>query len=168
VALRGEAFGMPLLAHEPYPDVAFAAAHGIRLVSFDELLAESDFLSLHLPMTPQTRHLINRHTLAKMKPGAFLINTARGAMVCEADLREALRSGHLAGAGLDVFEEEPPGRNPLFELDNILLTPHAAGSDTQSLADMAKSAAEAVASLSRGQWPAEKVVNPEVRERFRW
>jgi phosphoglycerate dehydrogenase-like enzyme len=119
-------------------------------------------------VTPQTRHLIKRHTLAKMKPGAFLINTARGAMVHEADLREALRSGHLAGAGLDVFEEEPPGRNPLFELDNILLTPHAAGSDTQSLADMAKSAAEAVASLSRGQWPAEKVVNPEVRERFRW
>jgi D-3-phosphoglycerate dehydrogenase len=168
VALRGEAFGMRLLAHEPYPDTAFAAAHHIRLVPFDGLLAESDFLSLHLPLTPQSRHLLNRQTLARMKRGAFLINTARGAMVCEPDLLEALRSGHLAGAGLDVFEEEPPGRNPLFELDNVLVTPHAAGTDSQSLADMALSAAEAVASFSRGEWPAEKVVNPEVRERFRW
>jgi phosphoglycerate dehydrogenase-like enzyme len=168
VALRGEAFGMRLLATEPYPDTAFAAAHHITLVPFERLLAESDVLTLHLPMTPEARNLINRQTLAKMKPGAFLINTARGAMVCEADLLEALRSGHLAGAGLDVFEEEPPGRIPLFEMENIVITPHAAGSDTRSLADMAQSAAEAVASFSRGEWPAEKVVNPEVRERFRW
>ncbi len=168
VALRGEAFGMRLLATEPYPDTAFAAAHRITLVPFDRLLAESDILTLHLPMTPESRHLINRQTLARMKRGAFLVNTARGAMVCEADLLEALRSGHLAGAGLDVFEEEPPGKIPLFELDNVVLSPHAAGGDTKSLDDMALSAAEAVVSLSRGQWPAEKVVNPEVRERFRW
>ncbi len=168
VALRGEAFGMPLLATEPYPDTAFAAAHRITLVPFDRLLAESDILTLHMPMTPEVRHLINRQTLAQMKRGAMLINTARGAMVNEADLLEALRSGHLAGAGLDVFEEEPPGHTPLAELDNVVLTPHAAGGDTKSLADMALSAAEAIAAFSRGQWPAEKVVNPEVRERFRW
>jgi phosphoglycerate dehydrogenase-like enzyme len=103
-----------------------------------------------------------------MKPTAFLINTARGGLVSEADLLEALRGGRLAGAGLDVYDQEPPGLNPLFELPNVLLTPHAAGSDTQSLADMALSAAEAVVAFSRGQWPAEKVVNPEVRARFRW
>jgi phosphoglycerate dehydrogenase-like enzyme len=103
-----------------------------------------------------------------MKPTAFLINTARGGLVCEADLLDALRSKRLAGAGLDVFEEEPPPRNPLLELDNVVLTPHAAGGDLQSRDDMARSAAEAVVSLSRGEWPAEKIVNPEVRARFRW
>jgi D-3-phosphoglycerate dehydrogenase len=168
VALRGEAFGMPLLAYDPVADTAFAAAHGIRLVPFDELLAKSDFLTLHLPVTPETKYLINRQTLARMKPTAFLINTARGALVNEADLLEALRNKRLAGAALDVFEQEPPGRSPLFELDNVLLTPHAAGTDTQSRDDMALSAAQAIVDLSRGQWPAEKIVNPEVRDRFRW
>jgi len=168
VALRGEAFGMPLLAYEPYPDRAFAAAHRIELVSMDRLLAESDFLSLHLPLTAESKHLINRTTLAKMKPTAFLINTARGGLVCEADLLETLRNKKLAGAGLDVFEEEPPGRLPLFELDNVVLTPHAAGGDLRSRDDMALSAAEAIVALSRGEWPAEKVVNPEVRAKYRW
>jgi phosphoglycerate dehydrogenase-like enzyme len=168
VALRGEAFGMPLLAYEPFPDREFAAAHKIELVSMDRLLAESDFLSLHLPMTDASKHLINKNTLAKMKPTAFLINTARGGLVCEADLLEALRSKKLGGAGLDVFEEEPPGKSPLFELDNVVLTPHAAGGDVRSRDDMALSAAEAIVSLSRGEWPAEKIVNPEVRSKFKW
>ena len=168
VALRGEAFGMKLLAYEPYPDKAFAAAHKIELVPFEQLLVESDFLSLHLPMSAASKHLINKKTLAMMKPTAFLVNTARGGLVCEADLLEALKTKKIAGAGLDVFEEEPPGMSPLFELDNVLLTPHAAGVDLQSRDDMALSAAEAIVSLSRKEWPAEKVVNPEVRERFRW
>jgi D-3-phosphoglycerate dehydrogenase / 2-oxoglutarate reductase len=168
VALRGEAFGMKLLAYDPYPDHAFAAAHGVTLMPFDRLLAESDFLSLHLPVTAETRHLINRQTLKRMKPTAFLVNTARGALVNEADLLEALRAGQLAGAGLDVFEQEPPGKSPLFELDNVLLTPHGAGTDRKSRDDMALSAAEAIVALSRGEWPAEKVVNPEVRPGFRW
>jgi D-3-phosphoglycerate dehydrogenase len=168
VALRGEVFGMKLLAYDPYPDHAFAAAHGITLLPFERLLAESDFLSLHLPVTAETRHLINRQTLKLMKPTAFLVNTARGALVNEADLLEALRAGRLAGAGLDVFEEEPPGKSPLFELDNVLLTPHGAGTDRKSRDDMALSAAEAIVALSQGEWPAEKVVNPEVRPAFRW
>jgi phosphoglycerate dehydrogenase-like enzyme len=168
VALRGEAFGMRLLAYEPAPDTAFAEAHGITLVPFERLLAESDFLTLHLPLTPASRHLINRAALARMKPAAFLVNTARGGLVCEADLLEALRSRRLAGAGLDVFEEEPPGRNPLFDFDNVLVTPHAAGQDLQSRDDMALSAAQAIVDLSRGRWPADKVVNPEVRAKFKW
>jgi phosphoglycerate dehydrogenase-like enzyme len=168
VALRGEAFGMRLLAYEPFPDTAFAAAHHITLVPLDRLLTESDFLSLHLPLTPESRRMINRQTLGRMKPTAFLVNTARGGLVDEGDLLEALKAKRIAGAALDVFEQEPPGKNPLFELDNVLLTPHAAGMDVQSRDDMARSAAEAIVSLSRGEWPAEKVVNPEVRAKFKW
>jgi len=168
VALRGEAFGMKLLAYEPFPDKSFAEAHQIELVSFERLLEASDFLSLHLPMSVETKHLINKKTLARMKPTAFLVNTARGGLVCEADLLEALKTKKIAGAALDVFEQEPPGKNPLFELDNVLLTPHAAGGDLKSRDDMALSAAEAIVALKRGDWPTEKVVNPAVRERFRW
>jgi phosphoglycerate dehydrogenase-like enzyme len=169
MATRAIAFEMRVIAHDPVPDSAFAAAHGIELVPFDRLLAESDFLSLHLPLTPATRHVINRDAIAKMKPGAVLVNTSRGGLVGEADLVPPLRDGKLAGACLDVFEEEPtPADNPLRSLPNVVLTPHAAGVDVQSLEDMARSAAEAVASLRRGEWPAEKVVNPQVRENFRW
>jgi phosphoglycerate dehydrogenase-like enzyme len=168
VALRGEAFGMRLMAYEPAPDRAFAAAHGVELVPLDRLLAESDYLSLHVPLTPESKYLINRTTLARMKPTAFLVNTARGGLVNEADLLEALRTGRPAGAALDVFEQEPPGRNPLFELDNVVLTPHAAGVDLRSRDDMALSAAQSIVALRRGEWPAAQVVNPEVRARFRW
>ncbi|HKI31583.1 MAG TPA: phosphoglycerate dehydrogenase [Gemmataceae bacterium] len=167
VAVRGAAFGMTLLAYEPYPDAAFVRQYRVTLVPLERLLAESDFLSLHLPLTAESKHLINRATLARMKPTAFLINTARGGLVCEADLYEALRTGRLAGAGLDVFEQEPPGASPLFGLDNVVVTPHAAGVDLQSRDDMALSAAQAIVSLLRGDWPTEKVVNPEVRAKFR-
>jgi phosphoglycerate dehydrogenase-like enzyme len=169
VASRGQAFGMKVIAHDLFPDAvrAFASAQGIPLLPFEELLRESDFLSLHMPATPQTRHLINRRTIAQMKPTAFLINTARGSLVCEADLCEALKAGRLGGAGLDVFEEEPPGKSPLFERPNVVLTPHAARTDLQSRDDMALSAALAIVDLMRGSWPAEKVVNPAVREKFK-
>lgn len=169
MATRAQAFEMRVLAHDPAPDGAWAAQHGVPLVSFEELLRESDFLSLHMPAIPQTQHLINRRTLALMKPTAFLLNTSRGAVVNEVDLHEALAGGRLAGAGLDVFEQEPPAPdNPLLKLANVVLTPHAAGVDLRSRDDMAESAARAIVSLLRGEWPAEKVVNPLVRERFRW
>jgi D-3-phosphoglycerate dehydrogenase / 2-oxoglutarate reductase len=168
MAIRGACFGMRLLAYEPFPDRDFAAQYNVGLVSLEQLLAESDYLSLHMPATAASRHLINRDTLRRMKPTAFLLNTARGAIVNEAHLIEALQAGRLAGAGLDVFEEEPPADSPLLHMDNVVVTPHAAGVDLQSRDDMALSAAEAIIALSRGQWPAEKIVNPEVRERFRW
>jgi D-3-phosphoglycerate dehydrogenase / 2-oxoglutarate reductase len=169
VATRAIAFEMRVIAYDPFPDTAFCAANNISLVSFEKLLAESDFLSLHLPSTPQTRHLINRDTLSRMKPDAVLVNTSRGGLVCEADLIPALREKKIAGAVLDVFEQEPlPHDHPLRGLENVVLTPHAAGVDILSLGDMARSAAEAVASLKRGDWPAEKVVNPEARAAFRW
>jgi D-3-phosphoglycerate dehydrogenase len=168
VAVRGAAFGMRLIAYDPFPDHAFAAANGVTFVPLDQLFREADFLTLHLPLSPASRHLVNRKTLALMKPDAFLVNTARGGLVCEADLLDALRGGRLAGAGLDVFEKEPPGANPLFELDRVVLTPHTAGQDHRSREDMALSAARAVIDLSHGVWPEEKVVNPQVRSRFAW
>lgn len=168
MAIRGACFRMKLIAYEPFPDPAFAEQNGVSFVSWDQLLAESDYLSLHMPATPESRHIINRQSLARMKPTAFLINTARGSLVNEADLVEALEAKRLAGAGLDVFEREPPGEHPLFRLENVVFTPHAAGVDLQSRDDMAYSAAQAIAGLSRGEWPAEKIVNPEVRSRFQW
>jgi phosphoglycerate dehydrogenase-like enzyme len=159
---------MKVIAHDPFPDKAFGEKHGIPFLPFEDLLRQSDYLSLHLPATPQTKHLINRQTLAMMKPTAFLINTARGSLVNEVDLYEALKAKKIAGAGLDVYEEEPPGKIPLCELDTVVLTPHAAGTDLQSRDDMALSAATAIVSLSRGEWPAEKVVNSAVKELFKW
>lgn len=168
VAIRGAAFGMKLIAFEPFPDQAFAKAHGITFVTFDQLLAESDFLTLHLPATKESRHLINRTSLVKMKPTSFLVNTARGALVNEPDLADALEKKQIAGAGLDVFEDEPPSDCAFFKMPNVVVTPHAAGVDLQSRDDMALSAAQAIISLSRGEWPTEKVVNPEVKAKFRW
>src|SRR5262249_6984089 len=122
VALRGIAFGMPLLAYEPCPDGRFVAQHDVALVPVGELLADSDYVSLHVPLTTESKYLINERTLGLMKPTAFLVNTSRGGLVCEADLLKALRSRRIAGAALDVFEEEPAVANPLFDLDNVVLT----------------------------------------------
>ena len=168
MATRAQAFEMKVLAHDPFPDADWAKAHAVPLVSMEQLLRESDFLTLHMPALPETTNLINARTLAMMKPTAYLINTSRGAVIHEADLYEALKTKRIAGAGLDVFAQEPPGENPLLTLDNVVLTPHAAGVDLQSRDDMARSAADAIISLSRGEWPSEKVVNPQVREAFRW
>lgn len=168
VAIRGQCFGMKLLACETMQDQAFADKLGLKFVPLEKLLAESDYVSLHVPSMPETRHLINRKTLALMKPTAYLLNTSRGGLVNEPDLVDALRSGKIAGAGLDVFEEEPPGDSPFFHMENVVVTPHAAGVDLQSRDDMALSAAQAIVDLMQGKWPAEKVVNGEVKGKFKW
>jgi D-3-phosphoglycerate dehydrogenase len=168
VAVRGACFGMRLLAFEPYPDRAFCEQYKVQLLPLNQLLAEADFVTLHVPLAAESKHLISKQTLGLMKPTAFLVNTARGGLVCEADLLAALQAKQIAGAGLDVFEEEPCRTNPLFHLDNVLVTPHAAGVDLQSRDDMALSAALAIRSLSKGEWPTEQVVNAEVRMKFRW
>src|SRR5262249_23173513 len=145
------------------------ARHGIQRVGFDELLAIADVVSLHTPLTPETRGLINRTTLAKMRPGSYLINTARGGLVVEADLAESLASGHLAGAGLDVLNSEPPEPgNPLIKLPNVVISPHMGGIDVKSMADMADLAARCVVSLHEGKWPAGCVVNNELEPGWRW
>ena len=169
VALRGLAFNMRVIAHEPFPDANFVKQQGVQLLSFDEVIREADFLSIHAPLGPQSRHLINARTLALMKPTAYLVNTARGGLVNEPDLYRVLKERRIAGAALDVFDEEPPPRdNPLLTLDNVVLTAHTAGVDLRSRDDMALSAAQAIVDLSRGQWPAEKIVNPEVWPKFKW
>lgn len=125
VALRGNGFSMKVLAYDKYPDEEFAREKGVVLTDFFEVLQRADFLSLHLPLTPETRSIINEAALKRMKRGAYLINTARGELIEEQDLYRALCAGHLAGAALDAFSEEPPDRNnPLFQLDNVVVTPH--------------------------------------------
>ena len=169
VATRGLAFGMKVIACDPYPDRAWLADHlMVDLVEWSDVVARSDFLTLHMPPSKEAHQLINAKSLAQMKPTAFLINTARGAVVNEADLVAALKNKTIAGAGIDVFELEPPGDHPLFKFDNVVITPHAAGVDLQSRDDMAMSAAQAIVSLSRGEWPAEKIVNPDAKSKFKW
>jgi phosphoglycerate dehydrogenase-like enzyme len=143
-----------LLACDELANREFVEEHNIELVDLDTLLATSDFVTLHAPMTPATRAMINRDTLARMKPGSILVNTARGGLVNETDLLEALQSGHLAAAGLDVLCVEPPPQDhPLLKLDNVIVTPHLAAFDTQAREDMAVGAAQNIIDLLAGRWP---------------
>jgi D-3-phosphoglycerate dehydrogenase len=132
VALRAEAFDMRVLGYDPYISEAAAKEFSVELVPLDRLLAESDFVSLHTALSPATQNLINAESLAKMKKGAFIINAARGELIEEAALADALKSGHIGGAGLDVFAVEPPKNSPLVGLPNVIATPHIAGSTTEA------------------------------------
>lgn len=130
VALRLRAFKCTLIAHDPAADTDFADSNGIELVTLDNLIARADFISLHCPLLPTTRSMVNESFLAQVKPGAFLINTARGEIIDEAALLRALQSGHLRGVALDTFALEPPGKdNPLLSLPQVIATPHC-GSHT--------------------------------------
>jgi D-3-phosphoglycerate dehydrogenase len=165
VARKARAFGMRVLAHDPYAGPEAAAELGARLLPLPELLAESDYVSLHTPLTPETRHLIGAAELAAMKPTAMLINTARGPVVDEAALVEALTSGGIAAAGLDVFEEEPlPPDSPLCRLENVLLTPHVASVSPEAMRRLWEEVGRAAADVLRGRWP-KYVANPGVRPR---
>jgi phosphoglycerate dehydrogenase-like enzyme len=162
-ATRARAFRMNVIACDPYVDGTFARQHGIPLVGLEGVLRQSDFISLHVPLTPETRNLIRAETIAMMKPTAMLVNTSRGEVVCEADLVEALTAKRIAAAGLDVFEHEPLKNHPFQALPNVVLTAHTAGVDFRSREDMVRFAAEAIVEVLGGGWPAERVVNPEVR-----
>jgi D-3-phosphoglycerate dehydrogenase / 2-oxoglutarate reductase len=169
VATRAIGVGMKVLAFEPQPSDEFLAKWPIEIASLDDLLARSDYVSIHSPLTPQSQHLINAQTLARMKRGSVLINTARGGLVDEAALCDALRSGHLRAAGLDVFEIEPlPVESPLLKFDNVLLAGHVAGMDNESKYDTFQMAAETIVELYRGGWPAERIVNLRGATSWRW
>ncbi len=169
LAYRALALGMRVLATEKFPNPEFVRSNNIELVELDELLSGSDVISVHAPLTDETRGLFNADAFSKMKPGSIFLNTARGGLMVEADLHAALSSGHLRSAGLDVFEQEPPSAdNPLFKLDNIVVSPHIAGADETSLVAMGVEAAECIASLHRGQWPEGAVVNEAIKDTFRW
>ncbi len=125
LAKRLSGFDCRLLAYDPFPDHAFAAQYHIAFLPLDDLLPQADFVSLHLPLLPETKEMVNREFLGKMKAGSYLINTSRGEVVDEDALLEALRSGHLRGAGLDAFKEEPPPQDhPLLALPQVIATPH--------------------------------------------
>jgi D-3-phosphoglycerate dehydrogenase / 2-oxoglutarate reductase len=169
VAVRASAFRVHVVAFDTLADAEFDKAHGIARLPLDDLLACSDVVSLHVPLTDETRGLVNRQFLSTMRAGSYLINTSRGGLVVEADLRDALLAGHLAGAGLDVLSREPPAPdNPLLGLPSVILCPHIAGTDTQSMREMAELAAATIVELYQNRWPAECVVNSELRASWRW
>ena len=155
VAKRAKGFDAKVLAYDPFADAQKVAQHGATLTTLEDLLARCDYVSLHLPYSKDTRHIINADTLAMMKKGAFLINTARGGLIDEAALLEVLKSGHLGGAGLDVFENEPdlddPNVKGLLAHPNVIATAHAAGSSEEGLQRTNKIAAQTVIDLLNGR-----------------
>ena len=161
VAKRAAGFGMRLLAFDPVPN-AEAVALGIEFVSLDALLAESDFVSLHAALTPETRGLMGEAQFRRMKRSAYLVNTARGAMVDETALVRALTEGWIAGAALDAFITEPlPANHPLAHAPNLLLTPHQASFGFDTGSRVSEAAAQAIVDCHAGRRP-RWVVNPEV------
>ena len=142
VAERAQGLSMKVIAYDPYLTEERAAEIGVEKVELDALLARADFVSLHTPLTDQTRGILDAAAMKKMKPGARIVNCARGGLVVEKDLYDALTSGHLAGAALDVFEEEPATDNPLFALDNVICTPHLGASTTEAQENVAVQIAE--------------------------
>jgi len=160
VAQRAKGFEMKVVAHDPYWPEAFAAGQGIERIAIDELLKVSDVISIHAPLTPENRGMIDARALKTMKPSAILINAARGGIVNEADLYQALKDKVIAGAGIDVFETEPPGDSPLLELDNVVLTPHTAAFTFEGMNNMSVGAVEQLIEYQKGNKPAH-IVNPE-------
>ncbi len=159
-----EGFGMEVVAYDPMLDVNTVAPWVRRSASLEELLAQADVVTIHCALTPETRHLFNRRTLSLMRPGALFVNTSRGPVVDEVALAAALQDGPLGGAGIDVYESEPPvANNPLFGIENTILTAHTAGLTIESARKLAVSAAGQVLAALDGVRPA-NLVNPEVWE----
>jgi D-3-phosphoglycerate dehydrogenase len=168
VARVARAMDMNVVVYDPYISAERAAELGVTLVpTLEALLSTSDVVSLHSPATPETRHLINARSLARMKPGAFLINTARGALIDESALIQALDSGRLAGAGLDVFDPEPPDlENPLLHRDNVIATPHIASATGAGKDRLWRTAIAQAIQVLRGERPPH-LLNPEVWDKRR-
>jgi D-3-phosphoglycerate dehydrogenase len=167
VARRARGFGMVLLAYDPFVSPDYARVLGVELMSLEQLLPQCDFLTLHTPLTSTTEHLIGAKELALLKPGARIINVARGELIDEAALLQALEAGKLAGVALDVFTQEPPGPTPLLKHPKVVLTPHLGASTQEAQREVAREAAEQVLAVLRGE-PARNTVNapfllPEVR-----
>ena len=161
-ARKAAGLGMQVVGCDPYLS---DWPSGIRRLSLDDLLRESDIVSVHVPLTDETRHLIGERVLRQMKPTAFLVNTSRGGVVDTAAIARALRENWIAGAGLDVLEQEPiPAGSPLLALPNLILTPHAAWYSENSTEDLKRKVAEAVVAVLKGKRP-DSVINPDVYAR---
>lgn len=160
VAPKAQSFGIRVVAYDPYVKDDVLARAGVDRVDFDELVRISDYISIHTPLIPATHHLFGADVFPRMKPSAYLINTARGPIVDEAALARALDQKQLAGAALDVMEQEPPANSPLFGRDNVILTPHTSFYSEESLVDLQTKAAEEVLRALTGK-PVRNPVNPE-------
>jgi D-3-phosphoglycerate dehydrogenase len=164
VAPKAQAFGIKVVAYDPYIERdAFTRAR-VEKVEFDELLKVSDYISIHSPLVPETRHLFNADVFRRMKPTAYLVNTARGPIIDETALAQALDAKQLAGAGLDVLSQEPPNGSPLFGRDNVILTPHTSFYSVESLVDLQVKAADEIVRVFNGEMP-RNPVNPEALRR---
>ena len=161
VALRAKGFQMKVVAYDPYWPAEFADQEGIEQMPLDELLKVADVVTIHVPLTPENKGLINARAFKLMKPTALLINAARGAIVAESDLYQALRNGEIGGAGLDVFAPEPPTESPLLELDNVVLSPHTAAFTHEAMDNMSKGIVDQLIDYYQGKQPAH-LVNPEI------
>ncbi len=163
LAQKARGLGMRVIAHDPYVLPGVPASQGVSLVGLDELLAESDYVSLHTPLTEETKHLIGPDEFGLMRPTAYFVNTARGQCVSEDALVDALERGLIAGAGLDVTENEPLGEDsPLRSSPNVILTGHSAGYSEIADTELWAKPMTQVARVFRGEWPP-YAINPEVR-----
>lgn len=162
VAKRAQAFDMTVIAHDPYGNADIAASMGVQLLGLDEVLGVADYLSLHAVVTPETQDIISAGNIAKMKDGVRIINAARGALIHEQDLADAIKSGKVAGAAVDVYSKEPPPEDhPLIGLDGVIDTPHLGASTVEAQEAVAVEAAEKViAALTQGIY--QDVSNPDV------
>jgi D-3-phosphoglycerate dehydrogenase len=165
---KARGLGLTVIAHHPSLPEAVFAQHQTESVSLDDLFTRSDFISVHLPLSAQTRHIVNRDLLRKMKPTSFLVNTSRGGVIDQTALILALQEGWIAGAGLDVFEPERLSHDhPLLNVPNLLTTPHVAFYSEESVAELEVKAAQNVADILSGRRPG-TVLNPQVFELPRW
>ncbi len=164
MAPKAKPFGLRVVAYDPFVPAEVFRNAGVESVSFDELLAMSDYVSVHSPLTPETKGLFNAETFRKMKPTAYLVNTARGPIIDEAALAAALDARQIAGAALDVMTQEPPGGSPLFGRDNVIVTPHTSFYSEESLVELQTKAAEEVVAVLSGK-PPRNPVNPDVLQR---
>lgn len=154
VAFRARALGLHMLTYSPRTPTNVTLEYGVEQASLGDVFARSDYISLHCPLTPETRHIVDATAIRQMKPGAHLINTARGQLVDQPALVHALQEGRLAGAALDVLEHEPiPPGDPLLAMRNVILTPHSAFYSVRSLEDLQTRAAENVVDVLRGEAP---------------
>jgi D-3-phosphoglycerate dehydrogenase len=150
VAKRALSLGMEILAFDPFVSEEIAKEHGVLLVDLDDLLSQADYITLHTTITPETREIINTGTIAKMKDGVILVNSARGGLINEAALAAALKNGKIAAAAIDVYSQEPPKDNPLIGLPNVLHTPHLGASTVEAQRDVATQIADQVLDALRG------------------
>jgi D-3-phosphoglycerate dehydrogenase len=160
MAPKAKSFGMRVVTFDPYVPQEVLTKAGVERVEFDELVKISDYISIHTPLMPATHHLFNADVFKRMKPTAYVINTARGPIIDEAALAEALDKKEIAGAALDVMEKEPTTSSPLFGRDNVIITPHSSFYSEESLVDLQTKAAEEVVRVLTGQAP-KNPVNPE-------